>query len=121
MPSPNLCKADSRTRHVGRIQTATAMGWYIWRKRPTHVFQTTSDRIDYALLSLCHITTTLSILVAPFILYTGSPLVVFAQKNRLCILLRLMSFFGITEWLDDCIVSLITGYRIALSEGHATF
>lgn len=122
IPSPNLHKANSRTQHVGRIQTATAMGWYIYGEKSQHMsFRQRLTGLIYALLSLCNIVTTLSILVIPFILYSGSPLVVFTQKNDLCILLRLISFFVITEWLDDCIVSLITGYRIALSEGHATF
>ena len=26
-----------------------------------------------------------------------------------------------SEWVDDLVVSLVTGYRVAVAEGHATY
>lgn len=98
------------------------MNWYLYSGKLRHM--SAKQRLTgliYALLSVCHIFTTMSILTIPIVLSSGQPLIIYAGKEDLRILLRLVSCFVITEWLDDCIVSLITGYRIALSEAHATF
>ena len=113
--------ANQRTQHVGRIQTAIAMGWYMYgsKSRGMSIRQRLTGLI-YSLLSISNIFTTISVLIMPFVFYSGLPLVVYARKDDLRILVRLVCTFAVCEWLDDCIVGLITGYRIAVSEGHAT-
>ena len=75
----------------------------------------------YVVHTVGNIFTTLSILAMPPALLSGQPLVVYSRKEELRLLLRFAFAFTISEWLDDCIVALIVGYSIAVSEAHATF
>ena len=75
----------------------------------------------YTILSFSNISTTISLLIAPVTLLSGCPVVIYSGQAELRFLLRLAFVCMATEWLDDCIVSLITGYRIAMCEGHAAY
>ena len=97
------------------------MGWYIYGSKGRGLSgRQRLTGLIYALLSISNIFTTMSVLMMPFIFYSGLPLIVYAGKDDFRILVRLVCTFAICEWLDDCIVGLITGYRIAISESHAT-
>jgi hypothetical protein len=75
----------------------------------------------YTILSFSNVSTTIALLIAPVPLLSGYPLVLYSTKDELRILLRLVFVCMASEWLDDCIVALITGYRIAMCEGHAAY
>ena len=75
----------------------------------------------YVLLSFSHILTTIALLAIPVSLWSGSPLVVYPTEDSLRGLLALAIASITSEWLDDLVVSLVTGYRVAVAEGHATY
>ena len=75
----------------------------------------------YVLLSFSHILTTIALLAIPVSLWSGSPLVVYPTEGSLRGLLTLAIASVISEWLDDLVVSLVTGYRVAVAEGHTTY
>ena len=75
----------------------------------------------YSLLSIINILTTIALLAIPASLWSGRSLVVYPDEAALRTLVGLAIACVITEWLDDCVVSLITGYRIAVAEGHAAY
>lgn len=72
----------------------------------------------YVLLSLCHILTTMGMATLLIALSTGKELVLYDTNSELRRLEQLIGACLIADWLDDCIVAIITGYRIAISEGH---
>ena len=75
----------------------------------------------YVILSLWNILTTIGIGTLLVSLSTGKELVVYNERSELRRLVQLVCACLIAEWVDDCIVALITGYRIAISEGHVSF
>ena len=75
----------------------------------------------YVLLSFSHILTTIALVAIPVSLWSGSPLVVYPNEGSLRNLLALAIASVMTEWMDDLVVSLVTGYRVAVAEGHATY
>ena len=98
------------------------MKFYLWGEASSKM--TVRQRmigLIYTILALSHISTTMSLLITPVALLSGSPLVIYSGKEELRVLLRLAFVCMAAEWLDDCIVSLITGYRIAICEGHAAY
>ncbi len=98
------------------------MRFYLWGEasRKLTVRQRLTGLI-YTILSFSNISTTISLLIAPITLLSGSPLIIYSTKEECRTLLRLAFVCMASEWLDDCIVSLITGYRIAMCEGHAAY
>ena len=75
----------------------------------------------YVLLSFSHVLTTIALLAIPVSLWSGSPLVVYPTDDSLRNLLALAIASVMSEWVDDLVVSLVTGYRVAVAEGHATY
>lgn len=75
----------------------------------------------YTFASLANILTTLALVLLPLVLLSGYPLVVSPNTDQLRGLLLLAIAYAISEWIDDCTMALITGYKIAVSEGHATY
>ena len=75
----------------------------------------------YTLLSFTNVLTTLALLAIPVSLWSGHPVVVYPSDRDLRNLLGLAFACVTSEWLDDCVVSLVTGYRIAVAEGHASY
>lgn len=75
----------------------------------------------YVLLSLCNILTTIGMGTLLIAISTKKSLVFYSDSSQLRRLIQLVCACVITEWLDDCVVALITGYRIAISEGHVNF
>lgn len=75
----------------------------------------------YVLLSLCNILTTIGMATLLVSLSTGKALVFYEDERQIHRLVQLVCICVITEWLDDCVVALITGYRIAISESHINF
>ncbi|KAL9126718.1 MAG: hypothetical protein Q9175_007875, partial [Cornicularia normoerica] len=105
--------------HVGRLQTAIAMRFYLYGKRAQRMgFRQRMIGLIYVTLSLCNILTTIGMGTLLVSISTGKKLVYCKDKIQLRRLVQLVCASVITEWLDDCVVALITGYRIAISEGH---
>lgn len=75
----------------------------------------------YACLSLANVTTTAALALVPIAMASGQPLIVSPRPESLRPLLCMAIACVTSEWLDDCVVSLVTGYRIAVSEGHAAY
>ena len=75
----------------------------------------------YVLLSLANILTTLGMGTLLLALASDHALVAFQTPSELHMLIRVVCAATLSEFLDDCIVSFITGYRIAISEGHINF
>lgn len=71
-------------------------------------------------LVLANITTTGALLLLPFVMMLSQPLIIFSSEKNLRMLLILVCASVVSEWLDDCTVSLVTSYNIAIAEGHAT-
>ena len=84
-------------------------------------FRQRAAGLIYVLLSFSHILTTIALLAIPVSLWSGSPLVVYRTKDSLRGLLALAIASVASEWLDDLVVALVTGYRVAVAEGHATY
>lgn len=77
--------------------------------------------IIYVMVSLLNILTTACMATLLLTLASGRPLIVYRNHKDLYTLVQLNSAAVFTEWLDDFIGGLITGYRIAVSEGHVNF
>ena len=75
----------------------------------------------YVLLSLANVLTTISLLAIPASLWSGHPLIVYPAEEDLRTLLTLAIACVTSEWVDDLIVSLVTGYKVAMAEGHAVY
>lgn len=75
----------------------------------------------YVILSLANILTTAGMVTLLISLGSGRPLIVYRSHKDLLTLVQLICAAVITEWLDDFIGGLITGYRIAVSEGHVNY
>ena len=75
----------------------------------------------YVILSLCSILTTIGMGTLLISISTTKSLIVYSDKTELRRLIQLVCACIVTEWLDDCVVALITGYRIAISEGHINY
>lgn len=98
------------------------MGFYLFgeRARKMTVRQRAAGLIA-ACLSLANLTTTVALMLLPIVMLLGRPLIVTPNQQSLRMLLSMAIASIISEWLDDLIVSLITGYKIAMSEGHASY
>lgn len=72
----------------------------------------------YVILSFCSILTTVGMGTLLVSISTKKPLILYSNERELRRLVQLVCACVITEWFDDCVVALITGYRIAISEGH---
>jgi len=75
----------------------------------------------YVILSLCNILTTVGMGTLLVSISTKKSLILYSDERELRRLVQLVCAYVITEWFDDCVVALITGYRIAISEGHINF
>jgi len=75
----------------------------------------------YVILSLCNILTTVGMGTLLVSISTKKSLIIYSNERELRRLVQLVCACIITEWFDDCVVALITGYRIAISEGHINF
>lgn len=75
----------------------------------------------YVMLSFCNILTTFGMATLLLSIASGRPLVVYEGNKDYRTLVQLVCTFVISEWLDDCAVGLITGYRTAISEGHMNY
>lgn len=75
----------------------------------------------YVLLSFCNILTTIGMGTLLVAISTKKPMVIPTEKREFHRLMLLVCISVITEWIDDCVVALITGYRVAISEGHVNF
>lgn len=75
----------------------------------------------YVFMSLCNIISTVGMVTLLISISSGLPLVVYGSKVEFRILVHSVCACILTEWLDDCVLSLITGYRIAISEGHISY
>ncbi|KAI4152494.1 MAG: hypothetical protein L6R39_001800 [Caloplaca ligustica] len=105
--------------HVGRIQTAIAMGFYLFgAKARAMSFKQRAAGLIAVCLSLANITTTVALILLPVVMLLRRPLIAASHQNSLRTLLLMANASIISEWLDDCGVALITGYRTAMSEGH---
>ncbi|KAL8787260.1 MAG: hypothetical protein Q9213_002308 [Squamulea squamosa] len=102
--------------------TAIAMRFYVYgensrkmnlRQRLTGLF--------YVILSLGNILTTFGMVTLLLSIASGRPLVVYKHKQDFRTLVQLVCALTISEWLDDYFVGLITGYGIAISEGHINY
>ena len=107
---------------MGRVQTAIAMRFYLFGEPSGKMaIRQRFAGLIYTLLSVTNIITTLALLAVPVSLWSGRPLVVYPGEEDLRTLLGLAIACLTSEWLDDCVVSLLTGYRIAVAEGHAAY
>lgn len=98
------------------------MRFYLWGEPSNKMtFRQRMMGLIYTVLSFSNISTTIALLIGPFTLLSGYPLVAYSTEDELRVLLRLVFVCMVSEWLDDCIVALITGYRIAMCEGHAAY
>ena len=75
----------------------------------------------YVLLSLCNLITTIGMVTLLISISSGLPLIAYKSEADFHTLLQLVCVCVMTEWLDDCVVALLTGYRIAISEGHCNY
>lgn len=75
----------------------------------------------YVILSLCNMLTAVGMATLLVSLASGKPLIAFQDDGELRALIRLACMATICEWLDDCVVALVTGYQIAISEGHINY
>ena len=75
----------------------------------------------YVILSLCNILTTVGMATLLSSIASGQPLIVFRDDGELRVLIRLACMAILSEWLDDCVVAIVTGYRAAISEGHINY
>lgn len=75
----------------------------------------------YVIMSFCNILTTVGMATLIISIASDRPLVVYRSKEDFRLLVQLVSAAVISEWLDDCVVGLVTGYRIAISEGHVNY
>lgn len=109
----------NKSQHVGRVQTAIAMRFYLYGEHAQKMdFRQRSVGLIYVLLSLCNVITTIGMVTLLISIFSGLPLVAYKSEEDFHTLVRLVCACIITEWLDDCVVALLTGYRIAISEGH---
>ena len=107
---------------MGRVQTAIAMQFYLFGDPSRKMgLRQRGAGIVYVLLSFCHVLTTIALLAIPVSLWSGSPLVVCPNEDSFRSLLALAIASVMSEWVDDLVVSLVTGYRVAVAEGHATY
>ena len=98
------------------------MGWYLYGDNVKRMgLRQRLIGLIYVTLSLCNILTTVGMVTLLVSLSTGKDLVVYADETEFRRLTQLVCICVITEWFDDCVVALITGYRIAISEGHINF
>ena len=75
----------------------------------------------YVIQSLCNILTTIGMVTLLISLSTGKDLIIYSDRKELRTQVQLVCVCIITEWLDDCVIALITGYQIAICEGHINF
>lgn len=75
----------------------------------------------YVIVSLCNILTTFGMVTLLLSIGSGRPLVVYKHEEDFQTLLQLVCVLTLSEWLDDYFVGLITGCRIAVSEGHINY
>ena len=107
---------------MGRVQTAIAMRFYLFGDPSRRMgFRQRSAGLVYVLLSFSNILTTIALLAIPVSLWSGSSLIVYPNEDSLRSLLALAVASVMSEWVDDLVVSLVTGYRVAVAEGHATY
>lgn len=98
------------------------MRFYLWGEPSSKMtFRQRMTGLIYTILSFSNVSTAIALLIAPIPTLYGYPLVAYSTKDEFRTLLRLAFICMATEWLDDCIVALITGYRIAMCEGHAAY
>ena len=107
------------SQHVGRVQTAIAMRFYLYGEYARKMdLRQRAVGLIYVLLSLCNIITTIGMVTLLISVSSGLPLVAYKSEPDLHTLVYFVCACMITEWLDDCVIALLTGYRIAISEGH---
>lgn len=107
------------SQHVGRVQTAIAMRFYLYGEYAQKMdLRQRSVGLIYVLLSLCNLITTIGMVTLLISIFSGLPLVAYKSEADFHTLVRLVCACIVTEWLDDCVVALLTGYRIAISESH---
>lgn len=75
----------------------------------------------YVVMSFGNILTTVGMVTLIMSIASDRPLVVYRSKEDFRLLVQLVSAAVISEWVDDCVVGLVTGYRIAISEGHVNY
>lgn len=113
--------ADS-SQHVGRLQTAVAMRFYLYGEHAQKMnLRQRAVGLIYVLLSLCNLITTIGMVTLLISISSGLPLIAYKSEADFHTLLQLVCVSVMAEWLDDCIVALLTGYRIAISEGHCNY
>lgn len=71
-------------------------------------------------IPLANISTTVAVILLPVVILFGRPLIVSSDQGSFRTLLSMANASLVCEWLDDLVVSLITGYKIAFSEGHTS-
>lgn len=121
---PRYTAADKSggTKHVGRVQTAMAMRFYLYGEASKKMgLRQRLIGLIYVIVSLCNILTTVAMATLIMSLASSRYLIVYQTKAEFKILTQLTCAAFISEWLDDCVVGLITGYRIAISEGHVNY
>ncbi|KAI9893875.1 MAG: hypothetical protein M1814_005428 [Vezdaea aestivalis] len=108
--------------HVGRIQVAVAMRFYIFGDKVKKLsFRQRCAALIATTLSLTNISTTVSLILLPLAMLLGRPLVISPNHQGHRRLLSMVVAAVMSEWLDVYVVSLITGYKIAMSETYATY
>lgn len=71
-------------------------------------------------IPLANISTTIAVILLPVVILFKRPLIVSPDQGSFRTLLSMANASLICEWLDNLVVSLITGYKTAFSEGHAS-
>lgn len=75
----------------------------------------------YVFVSFCQILTTFGMATLLLSIASGRPLIMYGCNEDFRTLVQLVCAVVISEWLDDCVIGLITGYRTAVSEGHMNY
>ena len=117
-----LTKVTGTTQHVGRVQTAIAMRFYLYGENSWKMnLRQHLTGLVYVIVSFCNILTTIGMATLLLSIASGRPLVIYGRNEDFRTLVQQVCAPTICEWLDDCTVGLITGYRTAISEGHVNY
>ena len=112
----------NNSQHVGRVQTIIAMHLYLYGEYAQKmVLRQRWVGLIYVSLLLCKLINKIGIVTLLISISFGLPLVAYESEADFHTLVEFVCMYIVTEWLDDCVVALLTGCHIVVSEDHVNY
>ena len=103
----------NNSQHVDRVQTTIAIPFYLYGEYAQKMVL----RQRWVGL-ICNLINKIGRVTLLISISSGLPLVAYESEADFHTLVKFVCMYIVTEWLDDCVVALLTKYGVAISKNH---